>query len=48
MKLKKMLVSGIVFSIVVLYFCNAKTIVSAVKESLFLCYNTIIPSLFLW
>jgi len=48
MKLKKMLASGIVFSIVILYFCNAKTIVSAVKESLFLCYNTIIPSLFVF
>ena len=48
MKLKKTAISIMIFLIIFIYFCNAKTIVSSVKESLLLCYDTIIPSLFVF
>lgn len=40
------------FSLIVIffymYFSNSKVIISSVKEALFLCYNTVIPALFIF
>ena len=48
MKIKKFILSIIYVLIVIIYFCNTKIIVQGVKEGLELCYNTIIPSLYIF
>ena len=48
MKLKKLIPTGCAFLTVFLYFYHSEIIISAVKEALFLCYDTVIPSLFLF
>ena len=47
-KIKKYILAIISVSIIVIYFCNTKIIVQGVKEGLVLCYNTIIPSLYIF
>ena len=46
--MKKTAVSFLLLFIMVIYFYNATTIIESVKEGLLLCYNTVIPSLFIF
>lgn len=48
MKHKNFLQAAVAATVLAVYFFNAGTVVEAVKEGLLLCYNTVIPSLFVF
>lgn len=48
MKIKKIICFIIVSGVIAAYYASAESIVTAVKEAMMICYNTVIPSLFIF
>ena len=47
-KIKKTAAIILLLFLIYIYFCNAHTVMEGVKEGLLLCYNTVIPSLYVF
>ena len=48
MNFKKMIYFIILITCLIIYFYNSDIIISAVKEAIMICYNTVIPSLYIF